>query len=52
MNPYQKLIERKRKWTPVEMEAGKLMEGSEKLSDELLLSVSWSCLWVTSSRTA
>ena len=30
MNPYQKLIERKRKWTPVEMEAGKLMEGSEE----------------------
>jgi len=30
MNPYQKLIERKRKWTPVEMEAGKLMPGSEE----------------------
>ena len=30
MNPYQKLIERKRKWTPVEMEAGTLMPGSEE----------------------
>ena len=29
MNPYQKLIERKRKWTPVQTEAGKLMPGSE-----------------------
>ena len=31
MNPYQKLIERKRKWTPVQMEAGKLVEGSEEV---------------------
>jgi len=30
MNPYQKLIERKRKWTPVQMEAGTLMPGSEE----------------------
>ena len=30
MNPYQKLIERKRKWTPVQTEAGKLMPGSEE----------------------
>ena len=29
MNPYQKLIERKRKWTPVAMEAGPLVEGAE-----------------------
>jgi len=31
MTPYQKLIERKRKWTPVQMEAGKLVEGSEEV---------------------
>ena len=30
MNPYQKLIERKRKWTPVKVTAGKLAEGSEE----------------------
>ena len=30
MNPYQKLIERKRKWTPVQVEAGELMPGSEE----------------------
>ena len=30
MNPYQKLIERKRKWTPVQTEAGKLLPGSEE----------------------
>lgn len=29
MNPYRKLIERKRKWTPVQMTAGKLTEGTE-----------------------
>ena len=29
MNPYQKLIERKRTWSPVQMEAGKLKDGSE-----------------------
>ena len=28
MNPYQKLIDRKRKWSPVQMEAGALVEGS------------------------
>ena len=31
MNPYQKLIERKRKWTPVAMEAGPLKEGAEEV---------------------
>jgi len=31
MNPYEKLISRKRKWTPVQMEAGKLVEGSEEV---------------------
>jgi hypothetical protein len=31
MNPYQKLIDRKRKWTPVQMEAGTLVEGSEEV---------------------
>ena len=31
MNPYKKLISRKRKWTPVQMEAGKLVEGSEEV---------------------
>ena len=30
MNPYEKLIARKRKWTPVQTEAGKLMPGSEE----------------------
>ena len=30
MTPYQKLIERKRKWTPVQMTAGKLKEGAEE----------------------
>jgi hypothetical protein len=29
MNPYQKLAARKRKWTPVQTEAGKCMEGAE-----------------------
>ena len=29
-NPYQTLLERKRKWTPVQMTAGKLKEGSEE----------------------
>ena len=31
MNPYEKLIARKRKWTPVQMEAGNLIEGSEEV---------------------
>ena len=31
MTLYQKLIERKRTWTPVQMEAGKLKEGSEEM---------------------
>ena len=30
MNPYEKLIARKRTWTPVQMEAGKLKEGAEE----------------------
>ena len=30
MNPYQKLLERKRTWTPVQTTAGKLAEGSEE----------------------
>ena len=30
MTPYQKLIDRKRKWTPVQMEPGKLKEGAEE----------------------
>lgn len=29
-NPYDKLLERKRKWTPVRPDAGKLKEGSEE----------------------
>ena len=31
MNPYEKLIARKRTWTPVQMEAGPLKEGSEEV---------------------
>ena len=31
MNPYEKLIARKRKWSPVQMEAGKLKEGAEEV---------------------
>jgi hypothetical protein len=31
MTPYQKLIERKRKWTPVQMEPGQLKEGAEEV---------------------
>jgi len=30
MNPYQKLLERKRTWTPVQTTAGKLAEGAEE----------------------
>ena len=30
MNPYQKLMERKRKWTPVQTSAGKVREGAEE----------------------
>ena len=30
MNPYQKLMARKRKWTPVQTEAGKVKEGAEE----------------------
>ena len=30
MNPYQKLLNRKRKWSPVQTTAGKLVEGSEE----------------------
>ena len=30
MNPYQKLLERKRKWTPVQTDAGKIKEGAEE----------------------
>ena len=30
MNPYQKLFNRKRKWTPVQTTAGQLVEGSEE----------------------
>jgi hypothetical protein len=30
MNPYQKLFERKRKWTPVQTTAGKVKDGSEE----------------------
>ena len=31
MNPYEKLIARKRKWTPVQMEAGELVRRSEEV---------------------
>ena len=30
MNPYQKLLERKRSWTPVQGDAGKVVEGTEE----------------------
>ena len=30
MNPYEKLLNRKRTWTPVQTEAGKLKEGAEE----------------------
>ena len=30
MNPYQKLLNRKRKWTPVQVEAGKVKDGAEE----------------------
>ena len=30
MNPYEKLMARKRKWTPVQTEAGKVFEGAEE----------------------
>jgi hypothetical protein len=30
MNPYQKLQDRKRKWTPVQTTAGQLVEGAEE----------------------
>ena len=30
MNPYQKLLERKRSWTPVQTDAGKVVEGTEE----------------------
>ena len=30
MNPYQKLLDRKRTWTPVQTTAGKLVEGAEE----------------------
>jgi hypothetical protein len=30
MNPYQKLLSRKRKWTPVQTDAGKVKEGAEE----------------------
>ena len=30
MNPYQKLLNRKRKWTPVQTTAGKIKEGAEE----------------------
>ena len=30
MNPYQKLMSRKRKWTPVQTEAGQVKEGAEE----------------------
>ena len=31
MNPYQKLIERKRTWTPVQTTAGTVKEGAEEV---------------------
>ena len=31
MNPYQKLLERKRKWTPVQTETGPVREGAEEV---------------------
>ena len=30
MNPYQKLLNRKRKWSPVQTTAGKLVDGAEE----------------------
>ena len=36
MNPYEKLIARKRKWTPVQMEAGPLKEGAEEVIQRAL----------------
>ena len=33
MNPYQKLLDRKRKWSPVQTTAGKLAEGAEETID-------------------
>lgn len=36
MNPYQKLLARKRKWTPVQTEAGKVREGAEEAIHRVL----------------
>ena len=30
MNPYDKLLNRKRKWSPVQTTAGKVMDGAEE----------------------
>ena len=36
MNPYQKLLNRKRKWTPVQTSAGKVTEGTEETLKRVL----------------
>lgn len=36
MNPYQKLLNRKRKWTPVQTSAGKVKEGTEETLKRVL----------------
>ena len=38
MNPYQKLLNRKRKWTPVQVEAGKVKDGAEVV---IYLALAW-----------
>ena len=35
MNPYQKLLNRKRKWTPVQTDAGLVKEGADALATEV-----------------
>ena len=49
MTPYDKLIARKRKWTPVQVEAGKLLKVRKRLSTVPSLCAIWNSLLVTSS---
>ena len=45
MNPYEKLMARKRKWTPVAVTAGKCKAGARRRSTVLLHCDIWNYLW-------
>ena len=50
MNPYIKLLSRKRTWTPVQTSKGKLKEGAEETIYRALATVSYTHLTLPTNR--